>query len=295
MEAVTDRVGEPQRSDASWEDAMLRALSLFVVGVCANVLVGLPAFAQSPAEVTLTRIDCGTGATPTDVGQRFTDTFAYKDLKLTFTFSCYLIKHGNDYMVWDTGFAPGTSPNAPKVGIVDRLKELKVTPEQVKYVGISHFHADHTGQLSPFTNATLLIGKGDWDGITAPTPMQGANVAGFKSWLSESRKVEPLTGDKDVFGDGSVIVLRMPGHTPGHSCLLVRLKEMGPVLLSGDLVHFRENYESAGVPSFNVDRAATVASIERMKQIVANLKATVVIQHDMRDIGKLPAFPAAAK
>jgi hypothetical protein len=53
--------------------------------------------------------------------------------------------------------------------------------------------------------------------------------------------------------------------------------------------------ESGGVPSFNVDRAATVASIERMKQIVANLKATVVIQHDMRDIGKLPAFPAAAK
>ena len=274
---------------------MLRALSLFVVGVCANVLVGLLAFAQSPADVTLTRIDCGTGATPTDVGQRFTDTFAYKDLKLTFTFSCYLIKHGDEYMVWDTGFAPGTSPNAPKVGIVDRLKELKVTPEQVKYVGISHFHGDHTGQLDPFKNATLLIGKGDWDGITAPTPMQGANVAGFKSWIDEKRKVEPLTADKDVFGDGSVIVLRTPGHTPGHSALLVRLKDMGPVLLSGDAAHFHENYEKNGVPSFNFDRAQTIASIERMKQIVGNVKATVIIQHDMRDIGKLPAFPAAAK
>jgi N-acyl homoserine lactone hydrolase len=274
---------------------MLRATILFAVGLCANVLIGLPAMAQAPAEVTLTRIECGTGATPTDVGQRFTDTFAYKDLKLTFTFSCYLIKHGDEYMVWDTGFAPGTNPNAPKVGIADRLKELKVTPEQVKYVGISHFHGDHTGQLTPFTNATLLIGKGDWDGITAPTPMQGANVAGFKSWIDEKRKVEQLTADKDVFGDGSVVVLRTPGHTPGHSCLLVRLKEMGPVLLSGDAAHFRENYESGGVPSFNFDRAATVASIERMKQIAANLKATVVIQHDMRDIGKLPAFPAAAK
>jgi len=274
---------------------MLRATILFAAGLCANVLVALPAMAQAPAEVTLTRIDCGTGATPTDVGQRFTDTFAYKDLKLTFTFSCYLIKHGDDYMVWDTGFAPGTNPNAPKVGIADRLKELKVTPEQVKYVGISHFHADHTGQLAPFTNATLLIGKGDWDQITASTPMQGANVAGFKSWIDEKRKVEPLTTDKDVFGDGSVIVLRMPGHTPGHSSLLVRLKDMGPVLLTGDLVHFRENYESNGVPWFNFDRAATIASIERMKQIVANLRAIVIIQHDMRDIGKLPAFPAAAK
>jgi glyoxylase-like metal-dependent hydrolase (beta-lactamase superfamily II) len=275
---------------------MLKAAILFAVGLCATVLVGLPAMGQAPAEVTLTRIDCGTGASPTDVGQRFSDTFAYKDLKLTFTFSCYLIKHGNDYMVWDTGFAPGTNPNAPKVGIADRLNELKVKPEQVNYVGISHFHGDHTGQLSPFTNAMLLIGKGDWDQIISPTPMQGANVAGFKSWIDEKRKVEPLTADKDVFGDGSVIVLRTPGHTPGHSSLLVRLKETGPVLLTGDLVHFHENYESDGVPSFNFDRAQSIASIERVKQIAANLKGTVVVvQHDMRDIGKLPAFPAAAK
>src|SRR5688500_11325849 len=274
---------------------MLKARILFAIVLCVTVLFGPRATAQAPAAVTLTRIDCGTGGTPTDVNQRFSDTFAYKDLKLTFTFSCYLIKHGNDYMVWDTGFTPGTNPNAPKVGIVDRLKELNVTPDRVKYVGVSHFHADHTGQLAPFTNATLLIGKGDWDGITAPTPMPGANVAGFKSGIDEKRKVEPLTGDKDVFGDGSVIVLRRPGHAPGHSSLLVRLKDMGPVLLTGDLVHFRENSDSGGVPHFNFDRAQTVDSIERMKQIVANLKATVVIQHHMRDISKLPAFPAAAK
>src|SRR5512132_1177750 len=93
---------------------MLRALSLFVVGVCANVLIGLPAFAQSPAEVTLTRIDCGTGATPTDVGQRFTDTFAYKDLKLTFTFSCYLIKHGDEYMVGTPASPPARIPTRRK-------------------------------------------------------------------------------------------------------------------------------------------------------------------------------------
>ena len=62
---------------------------------------------------------------PTDVGQRFTDTFAYKDLELTFTFSRYLIKHGEEYMVWDTGFAPGTNPNAPKDGIVDRLRAAR--------------------------------------------------------------------------------------------------------------------------------------------------------------------------
>ena len=199
-------------------------------------------------------------------------------------------------MVWDTGFAPGSNPNAPKVGIVERLAEVKVKPEQVKYVGISHFHGDHTGQLAPFAGATLFIGKGDWDGVTANPPLQGANAAGFKDWMgANARKVEPLTLDKDVWSDGTVVVIRTPGHTPGHSSLLVRLKSGNNFLLAGDAAHFRENYESNGVPAFNYDRAQTVASIERMKKIAANLNATVIIQHDLRDIGKLPAFPAAAK
>jgi glyoxylase-like metal-dependent hydrolase (beta-lactamase superfamily II) len=269
---------------------MVRTSLLF----CAASLVGTTARAQSVPEVTLTRIDCGMDAEPRDVA-RFSDTYAYPKLKLTFTFSCYLIKHGSDAMLWDTGFAPGSAPTAPKVALADRLKEVGVSPEQVKFVGISHFHGDHTGQLAPWSGATLLIGKGDWDGVTATPPLQGANAAGFKSWIDEKRKVEPLTADKDVFGDGSVVVLRTPGHTPGHSSLLVMLKGMGPVLLSGDLMHFRENYEFNGVPSFNVDRAATVASLLRVKEIARNLKATVIIQHDAREIDRLPAFPAAAK
>src|SRR2546422_11286051 len=80
----------------------------------AGALFSLSALAQTGPEVTLTRIECGTGAKPTNVAERFTDTFAYKDLNLTFTFSCYLIKHGDEYMVWDTGFAPGSNPNAPR-------------------------------------------------------------------------------------------------------------------------------------------------------------------------------------
>ena len=97
---------QQQHFDSLWGETMLRATILFAVGLCANVLIGLPAMAQAPAEVTLTRIECGTGATPTDVGQRFTDTFAYKDLKLTFTFSRYLIKHGEEYMVWGHRLRP---------------------------------------------------------------------------------------------------------------------------------------------------------------------------------------------
>ncbi len=254
-----------------------------------GALFSLSAAAQ---EVTLTRLECGNG--PNDP-RRFSDAFAYTETSMPFTFSCYVIKHDADVMVWDTGYLPGSAPNATNKPLVDLLKQINVDPDQVKYVGISHFHADHTGQLVPLKNATLLIGKNDWDGINANPPMGGANVKGFSEWISEKRKVEPLTADKDVFGDGTVWVLRAPGHTPGHSMLLVRLKEKGPVVLVGDAAHFRENYDHERVPGFNFDRAQTIASIQRIKQIEKNIKATVIIQHDPRDIGKLPAFPAAAK
>ena len=265
--------------------------NLCLLGAAVSVLSTAGALAQTP-EVTLARLDCGNGFND---ARRFSDTFAYTDPKMPFTFSCYVVKHGDDYMVWDTGYVPGSNPNAPKVSLIDQLAQLKIKPEQVKYVGISHFHADHTGQLPTLPNATLLIGQREWQALTAAQPMPGANVAAFKHWISGGGKVEPQPSDKDVFGDGTVMILRTPGHTPGHQSLLVRLKEKGPVVLVGDAAHFHENYENNGVPGFNYDRAETLASLDRIKKIAANLKATVIIQHDPRDIDKLPAFPAAAR
>jgi N-acyl homoserine lactone hydrolase len=279
----------------SREETMQRTLSLLAIGACANALVGLSAFAQAAPEVTLTRLDCGTSGPPTDVAQRFTDTYAYNGLKVQLVFSCYLIKHGDDYLVWDSGQPMTAGAVAPKIPLVNLLEQVKVKPDQVKFVGISHYHGDHIGQVDSLPKATLLIGKGDWDVLTAAKPTPGANAAPFANWISGGGKVEAVALDKDVFEDGSVVMLNTPGHTPGHHSLLVRLKGMGPVLLSGDLAHFQENYESNGVPNFNTDHAATVASLDRFKKIAANLKATVIIQHDARDVAKLPAFPGSAK
>ena len=272
---------------------MRRVLVTLIFGACASVFVHAPVSAQTPPTITLTRLDCGTNAAPSDVA-RFSDTYAYNGLKVQLTYSCYLIRHGDDYMVWDTGNPVGTTPTAPKTSLVDLLAQLKVTPAQIKYVAISHYHGDHVGQVSSFPQATLLIGKGDWDVLTSPKPV-GANPAPFVNWISGGGKVEPLPGDRDVFGDGTVVVLNTPGHTPGHHSLLVKLNEMGNVLITGDLAHFHENYDGNGVPTFNTDRAATLASLDRFKKSAANLKATVIIQHDARDVAKLPAFPAAAK
>jgi N-acyl homoserine lactone hydrolase len=271
--------------------AFMRILK-FAAASCA-VAFATSAFAQSP-EVTLTRFDCGTPQAPTEVNKRFSDTFAYGDLKVQFVYSCYLVKHGNAYMMWDTGYAADAGPTAPRQTVSEQLAKVGVKPADIKFVGISHYHPDHTGGASAFTEATLLIGKGDWDVLTGPKPPENL-AAPLKYWLAGPGKVEPVAQDKDVFGDGSVVILYTPGHTPGHHSLLVKLAKMGPVILVGDAAHFHENYDSNGVPAFNHDRAETVASIDRIKKIAANMKATVVIQHDARDVSKLPVAPESAK
>ena len=281
---------------------MKRTVCLLSAGTIATTLLALTAVAETGGELSLMRFDCSAGGAPAtvDIG-RFSDTDAFDGQKLALTASCYLIHHGDDYMIWDTGYPAtvpgGAAPAGPtvKTTLVEQLTQLKLKPEQVKYVGISHYHGDHTGQAGSFPQATLLIGKGDWDALTDPKPAAGINPAPLANWISGGGKVEPVPRDKDVFGDGSVVMLDLPGHTPGHHGLLVKLKTTGNVLLTGDVTHFHENYDSNGVPTFNFNRADSLASLDRFKKIATNLKATVIIQHDPRDIGKLPAFPAAAK
>jgi glyoxylase-like metal-dependent hydrolase (beta-lactamase superfamily II) len=113
-------------------------------------------------------------------------------------------------------------------------------------------------------------------------------------WLKDGGAMEAVVGDKDIFGDGTVTMIDLPGHTPGHHGLLVKLQHKGYVLLSGDTAHFNENYEANGVPAFNTNRADTLASLDRFKKLAANLHATMIIQHEPADIAKLPPFPKAA-
>ena len=158
---------------------MKKTLTIFAIG--ASLMAGIAAPAQAAPEVSLARIDCGTPQAPVAVNERFSDTFAYGDLKILFVFSCYLIKHGDEYMLWDTGHAM-TAPNvAPKVSLVDQLAKGDIKPDQIKYVGISHYHADHTGQIASFPKATLLIGAKEWDAISSPKPPEGANFKPFES------------------------------------------------------------------------------------------------------------------
>ena len=153
----------------------------FTLGTLLSGLIISCSVSAAPAssdEVSLTRFDCGKTTTVADVS-RFSDIAAFPGLKIQLTFSCYLIKHGGDYMVWDTGnpsaASGNTAPTAPKLSLVEQLAQLNLKPEQIKYVGISHYHGDHVGQVASFPQATLLIGKGDWDVLTDAKPIAAAN------------------------------------------------------------------------------------------------------------------------
>jgi N-acyl homoserine lactone hydrolase len=249
-----------------------------------------------PSNLALWRLDCGSFLIKNL--DAFSDTFLYVGRTKRLTDSCYLIRHGENYMLWDTGLPREMAGRTVSDDFADsslgetlrsQLARIGVRPEQVALVGISHRHDDHTGQLPDFPKATLLIGAGDYDKLRAN---KSDRIA---SWDSGAAKVERLTGDKDVFGDGSVVILATPGHTENHQSLLVRLPRTGPVLLTGDLWHFYENVRNRGVPSFNVSRADTLASMDRFDRIARALKAKVIIQHEPGDIAKLPPFPQAAQ
>jgi glyoxylase-like metal-dependent hydrolase (beta-lactamase superfamily II) len=249
--------------------------------------------------LSLWRLDCGE-IRINDYNAFFSDTSEYSPGPKTLVGSCYLIRHGEGYMLWDSGLSAGLAGRSMatpamtlslRTTIVDQLAQIGVRPEQVSILGISHYHADHTGQAVAFPRARLIIGAGDLAALRGDAP--GLPRDDFGPWLQGGGEISEARGDVDVFEDGSVVMLNLPGHTPGHHGLLVRLAS-GPVLLSGDTYHFTEQVARRGVPPFNTSRAESLASMDRLDRLARNLHARIVIQHEPADVATLPAFPEAA-
>ena len=98
--------------------------------------------------------------------------------------------------------------------------------------------------------------------------------------MGKPKNLQLINGDTDVFGDGSVTLISTPGHTPGHQSLLVHLKNSGFIILSGDIVHLEENFEQNIVPSLNTDKARSIASMDKVRRMIAAYKAKLFINHD---------------
>jgi N-acyl homoserine lactone hydrolase len=173
---------------------------------------------------------------------------------ITLSNSCYLIRHAKGWMLWETGFSESIASmpefatpvltwrwRSPKT-LSAQLAEIGVPPDRITHVGFSHAHPDHIGNGSLFPAATLYIQQAEYDFYLGPKGKPPAPPANYDK-LRANRTVY-LTGDHDVFGDGSVTIISSPGHTPGHQALLVRLPKTGPVLLTGDAAHFRDTHSA---------------------------------------------------
>jgi N-acyl homoserine lactone hydrolase len=253
---------------------------------------------KSPEAVRLFTLDCG--LTEFKDAAYFSDTGEYDGKSLALPTPCYLIRHGNDWLLWDTGNGDELAemPNGvTKFGgrftvkrtLASQLAELGLKPKDIRFVALSHLHQDHTGNIGLFPKATFLISATELAWARGkPTPF-GVNFASIAPL--DKAKSHASDQDEDVFGDASVRILKAPGHTPGSRMLLVKLAKSGPVLISGDLFHTRENYEKDLVPAVNISRADTLASSQRFRRIAANTHARVVIQHDPKDFSSMPVFP----
>ncbi len=258
--------------------------------------VARPAAAASPR---LYALDCGRVHLP-DMSM-FSDTGEYDGVSGTLVAPCFLVVHPSGTLLWDTGLndqLAGKGPVQVEGGVmlqVERSLQAQlqmIGVQRIDYLGFSHFHFDHTGNAAAFRDATWLVSRVD---IDAALNKPDAFINPDDIRPGGQTKQLSLDGDHDVFGDGTVKILKTPGHTPGHQSLLLRLAENGPVILSGDLYHTRDNRRYQRVPALNHNRADTLASMNRIETMARNLGARIIIQHDPEDFAALPQAPGHLK
>jgi N-acyl homoserine lactone hydrolase len=222
--------------------------------------------------------------------------------QMDFSDNCYLIRHARGIMMWDAGYSDAVAalPNGldtplsvarlPRT-LASQLAEIGVAPTQITHLAFSHTHSDHVGNANLFTSATLYMQEPEYDAAFGPNAAKFNFVATNYDKL-RANPVVKLKGDHDVFGDGSVLIISTPGHTLGHQSLLVRLPKTGPVLLSGDAVHFQDNWEQRRVPAFNFNKDESLKSMERISTLLASNKAQLWINHDKAQSERIPHAPA---
>lgn len=217
----------------------------------------------------------------------------------------YVVVHPKGTLVWDTGIEDAIHGEDGGRPIIDsitfhvprtlrgQLREIGVDPGSVTYLALSHLHPDHVGNLDLFPSATVLIQQAELDAAFGPTAEELTYFPDSYAALDRDR-AQAVDGEHDVFGDGSVVLKPLPGHTPGHQGLLVTLAQTGPVLLAGDVSYSAADYAAGAVRDGNVDLQASARSIEAAKQLERE-GVTVWLHHDadaQRDVRTAPGFYA---
>lgn len=210
----------------------------------------------------------------------------------------FLVEHPRGLVLFDTGLSPEAvadpegvyGPLAAAVGLhfteelqlEAQLADAGFKTSDVTHVVISHSHFDHIGALKLFPEAKIFIGAEDLAYPYWPLPAASVYYRTADLDVCRSFDWQPLDRDHDLFGDGSIRILRLPGHTPGSTGSVVRLPDRTYVL-TGDAVHLREALAEDLPMGGDWSTLDSVRSLRRLKQVAAANDARVWILHDPDD------------
>jgi len=230
----------------------------------------------------------------------------------------YVIRHPKGNVLFDTGnndriikdpsywgasFTALKPVNTPDVAIDTQLGKIDLKPDDIKYVVASHLHLDHGGNVGKFPNSTIVVQKDEiqnafWPKAGTGGPYMIGDVLPLRAENKDypnAVKMLQLEGDLDLFGDGTLMVKRWVGHTPGSQMMTVRLKNTGLIILTGDNVYFRENVEKSLPPNIVLayNPSGILAAYEWIRHVMATEKADFFTAHDpdaFKAMKKAPEF-----
>jgi glyoxylase-like metal-dependent hydrolase (beta-lactamase superfamily II) len=223
------------------------------------------------------------------------DDGAYEGRAIDMPVPCFLIRHPDGDLMWDSGMSRSRTDlgdwATPGASLVDQLGVIGLSPGDIRFLSLSHGHWDHSGNGGLFARSTWIVNPDERASMFDDENRASSSMDDYGALEDSDALI--VSDDHDVFGDGSVVIIQAPGHTPGHTVLLVRLAEAGPILLSGDLWHQTESRRGRKMPVYNTSRAQTLASMDRVEALVAKTGARVIVQHELADYESLPHFPSS--
>jgi N-acyl homoserine lactone hydrolase len=206
--------------------------------------------------------------------------------------SSALIRHGQGNLLFDTGCHPSVVEHGeerwgalmkvmtpimrPEDTLLPSLADVGLRPEDIDIVVNSHFHPDHCGCNEFFKNATVIAHVQEIEAANAP----GAEIKGYlRADWDHGQPMEAITGEKDVFGDGRLVLVPLPGHTPGTIGAMVNLDRDGAFLLASDAVSLRHNLDTDTVPRNTWNADALLKSFAEVR-LMERSNAAVICGHD---------------
>ena len=268
--------------------------------VLGTMLLASMAMGQAAKPLRLYIMDCGT------IGAMDMALYNLKPEEVkgpaTLVNVCYLIVHPKGTLMWDVGQiadeafpadgkpAGGNGTFRASKKLLPQLAEIGYKPSDITYFALSHYHSDHTANANAFAGSTWIVQeperKAMFEGVQARIQVRSSYEK-----LKDAKTILLKGEDKDVFGDGTVVIKYAPGHTPGHQMLFLKLAKFGPVLLAGDLYHYPEEKSLDRVPTFDGDAAMTRVTRKEVDAFIKQTGAQMWIEHDETTHAKLKKSP----